>query len=329
MENALTLLGESESKPGFILSTGSPSLDALLGGGVYSGELTEVFGAFTTGKSQLAMSVSLQAVFFPSVSCPTLGRVWYLDSGSNFSPVRFAQMFEHNLTDKDRLADANEKLEACMKVLERVQLFDVHNAFQVLNILSQLNFLLQETLKNIPNTNPHLIPSGTLPKIDGLNLVVIDALGVLLSPLTTMKHKFGRAIMVEIAQLMRSIATTYNIAFLIINHSSTSELSAPNAAQSSHRTNHHPYHQQYHQGGATTSSNRPSSSPQIPMHQPALGKYWSYIPSVQLMLKYPSRDYILEMGGRVAELRKSTHAPSGAKVDFTISIKGVDEALGL
>lgn len=328
MENALTLMGEVEAKPGFVISTGSPSLDALLGGGIFSGELTEVFGAFTTGKSQLAMSVALQAVFFGVPNLCALGRVWYLDSSSNFSPNRFAQMFENNLTDKDSVADANDKLQACLKVLERIQLFDVHNAFQVLNILSQLHLLLQDAYKNVPNTNPQLIPSGTLPQIDGLNLVVVDALGVLLAPLTTMKNKFGRAIMAEIAQLMRIIASSYNIAFLIVNHTSTSDWSAQT-------TGTFQVQQQQQMGSSSTRVQSSSTSANqrqsnAPAQQPALGKYWSYIPSVQLMLKYPTRDDLLEMGGRVAELRKSTHAPTGASAgaEFTISNKGVDAALG-
>ncbi len=35
------------------LSTGSQSLDQLLGGGVETGSITEIFGEFRTGKTQL------------------------------------------------------------------------------------------------------------------------------------------------------------------------------------------------------------------------------------------------------------------------------------
>ena len=35
------------------LSTGSKSLDTLLGGGMETGSITEIFGEFRTGKTQL------------------------------------------------------------------------------------------------------------------------------------------------------------------------------------------------------------------------------------------------------------------------------------
>lgn len=327
MENAWTLVNNVERKPGFVISTGSASLDALLGGGIYTGEVTEVFGPFTTGKTQLAMSVALQAVILPSNLVPnlnSLGRVWYLDSSTNFSSIRLSQMFENRLSSKDSLADANQRLEGVFKVLERIQLFDVANAFQVLNILSQLEMLLYEAHCNIPDTIRSITPTGLMPEIDGLNLVVIDALGLLLAPIVSLKHKFGRVIMLEIAQLMRSIASNYNIAFLVINHTSTDWSQKDNAQTS----NGAPGLEGNAPNGLqrNVNSNLKSTNPL----QAALGKYWSYVPSVQLMLRYPTQDAQLAMGGRVAELRKSSHAPTGptARSNFTITNKGVDEPLG-
>lgn len=327
LENAWELMKETPQKPGFVISTGCDALDSLLGGGVFSGEVTEVFGHYTTGKSQLAMSTTLQAVLLPlTLEAPAecdLGRVWYLDSSSNFSAERLAQIFENNLTPKDRNASANEQLEVCMRVLERVQVFDTHNATQVLNILSQLNLMLQETYNCIPNTNS--ATKGLFDQVVGLKLVVIDALGVLFAPIVSMKHPYGRMLVLEIAQLMRTIATSYNIAFLVINHSASSGDSFAHNTDAQKLSNG--------LGATTIANNSAANAAQIfsqSQPQAALGKYWARVPSVQVMLKYPPRDDLLIEGGRVAELRKSSHAPTGpkARANFTITHKGVDKPLG-
>jgi RAD51-like protein 3 len=303
MVNAATLLAQSAVKSrGFVVPTGSPSLDRLLGGGVYSGEITEVFGLFTTGKTQLAMSLALQAVILPvrtGAETLELGRAWYLDSSASFSPNRMAEMFENNLVPSDRVLPVPDRLNACLDVLDRVHVFDVHSPFQLLSILSQLNLLLEDVHLDGPNTNPQIIPSGFFLPVDNLRLVVVDAFGLLLAPYVSSKHKFGRAIMVEIAQLMKHMAVTYNIVFVVTNHT-TNE---PVAAQ-------------------------PGQFAANSVIKPALGKHWSYIPSVQLMLKYPDQEATLRLGGRVAELRKSTRGVAGTKANFTISVRGVDAALG-
>lgn len=323
MENAWQLLTEAESKPGFIISTGSDTLDSLMGGGIYSGEITELFGLYSTGKSQLAMSVALQAVLLPTTLEPPqneLGRVWVLDSMCNFSPIRLAEIFENKLSARDRALDPNERLEAGMKVLERVQVFDVHNAFQLLNILSQLQVLLHETYHSIPNSNHAVVPSGFFDQVANLKLVVIDAFGLLLLPLVSIKHKVGRTLLAEITQLMRTIASTYNIAFLVTNHTASPDFGAHN--QASDHAN------QANRAGSSNAQG--SDNPSAPGAHPALGKYWTYVPNAQLLLRYPTNSTTSQAGGRQAELRRSSHAPCGptARANFTISHKGVDEPLG-
>ena len=327
MENAWTLLTEAGHKPGFIISTGSDSFDALLGGGIFSGEITEVFGLYSTGKTQLAMSLALQAILLPTtLESPQteLGRVWYLDSLSNFSVTRFAEIFENTLCARDRALDANEKLEAGMKVLERMQVFSVHNAFQLLNILSQLQVLLYETHHGIPNTNHQVVPPGTFDQVANLKLVVIDAFGLLLLPLVSIKHRIGRTILAEITQLMRTIATTYNIAFLVTNHTASPDFAShSNTSNSSNNANNGATN-------ATSGAHQAQEVTALPGAHAALGKYWTYVPNTQILLRYPSSSVVSQSGGRHAELRRSSHASCGptARVNFTISHRGIDEPLG-
>ena len=45
------------------ITTGCKSLDALLGGGIESASLTEIFGEFRTGKTQVLHSLPSSAVY--------------------------------------------------------------------------------------------------------------------------------------------------------------------------------------------------------------------------------------------------------------------------
>jgi DNA repair protein RadA len=69
------------------LSTGSPGMDGLLGGGYEEGKITEVFGPSNSGKTQLAIQATVMAA----------SRGWksvYVDTESTFRPERVVQMAE-------------------------------------------------------------------------------------------------------------------------------------------------------------------------------------------------------------------------------------------
>jgi DNA repair protein RadA len=69
------------------LSTGSATLDSVLGGGYEEGKITEVFGASNSGKTQLAIQATVMAA----------ARGWrsvYVDTESTFRPERVVQMAE-------------------------------------------------------------------------------------------------------------------------------------------------------------------------------------------------------------------------------------------
>ncbi len=75
-----------------MLTTGSKGLDKLLGGGIGRGVLTQIYGAFATGKTTLAMQVGLL----------NNGKVAYIDTEGGFSPKRLATMAETRGFDKER-----------------------------------------------------------------------------------------------------------------------------------------------------------------------------------------------------------------------------------
>lgn len=75
------------------LTTGSRELDKLLGGGLETGSLTEVFGEFRTGKTQLChtMAVTCQ---LPVGQSGGEGKCLYIDTEGTFRPERLLAIAE-------------------------------------------------------------------------------------------------------------------------------------------------------------------------------------------------------------------------------------------
>jgi DNA repair protein RAD51 len=65
---------------------GSHDLDVLLGGGIETGSLTEIFGEFRTGKTQMCHTLCVTAQR-PLDQGGAEGRVIYVDTEGNFFSV--------------------------------------------------------------------------------------------------------------------------------------------------------------------------------------------------------------------------------------------------
>jgi len=76
------------------ITTGSDNLNQLLGGkGVESKAITEVFGAFGSGKTQLALSLAV-CVQLPKADGGADGKAVYIDTEGTFRPERIKQFAE-------------------------------------------------------------------------------------------------------------------------------------------------------------------------------------------------------------------------------------------
>ncbi len=85
------------------ISTGSKQLDELLGGGIYTGEITEISGEFATGKTQICFQLSVN-VQLTIEKGGLEGNVYYIDTEGTFSSTRIAQIAKNNgLEPKDFL----------------------------------------------------------------------------------------------------------------------------------------------------------------------------------------------------------------------------------
>ncbi|KAJ7071091.1 Rad51-domain-containing protein [Mycena amicta] len=69
------------------ITTGSKQLDALLGGGIETGGITEMFGEFRTGKSQLCHTLAVTCQLPVSMGGGE-GKCLYIDTEGTFRPVQ-------------------------------------------------------------------------------------------------------------------------------------------------------------------------------------------------------------------------------------------------
>ena len=101
-----------------MISTGLLRLDDLLGGGIVAGTIIDIFGPGGSGKTQLAMQISLNSL--------QDGFVLYQDTTGGFRPERMMQLiklknFQSSLLDKmiiARITNTREQFEYLKKISE-------------------------------------------------------------------------------------------------------------------------------------------------------------------------------------------------------------------
>ena len=84
------------------ISTGSTVLDKLLGGGIFTGEITEISGEFATGKTQICFQLCIN-VQLPPEKGGLEGGVYYIDTEGTFSSTRIVQMAQSSGLDPKKL----------------------------------------------------------------------------------------------------------------------------------------------------------------------------------------------------------------------------------
>jgi len=84
------------------VSTGSKALDKLLGGGIETQAITEVFGEFGSGKTQLAHTLAVTAQLPPEEG-GLGGSVIWIDTENTFRPERIRQIAEERGLDPEEV----------------------------------------------------------------------------------------------------------------------------------------------------------------------------------------------------------------------------------
>lgn len=113
------------------INTGSKELNNLLGGGIETGSITEVFGEFRTGKSQICHTLAVTCQL-PFDMGGGEGKCLYIDTEGTFRPVRL-------------LAVANRYGLSGEEVLDNVAYARAYNSDHQLSLLNQAAQMMTET----------------------------------------------------------------------------------------------------------------------------------------------------------------------------------------
>ena len=87
-----------------MVTTGASKLDELLGGGFESGSLTEIYGEFRTGKTQLCHTLAVTCQL-PLDQGGAEGKAMYIDTEGTFRPQRLIAIAERFGMDPNAVLD--------------------------------------------------------------------------------------------------------------------------------------------------------------------------------------------------------------------------------
>ena len=177
-----------------ILSTGCLSLDQLLDGGLYTGELTEVVGATTSGKTQICLSAA------GTTGHHTEKDVIYLDTSGGFSISRVLQM----LGKMDEHCKTSANVES---VLRRIHIEQVYGIFDLFANLERLKTVLIDQ---------------TDADYSSVKLVIVDCVSALFSPMLPLSGRINKMDSIDVqgyamqlGRALKALAVEFSIAVLI------------------------------------------------------------------------------------------------------------------
>lgn len=170
-----------------VFSTGCSSVDRLLGGGVFTGELAEVCGCAGSGKTKICHSIASYVAMETSFS------VAYIDTAGTFSSIQVQEMGKGRGKDEEEISEA----------LSKVKVYQVFSLFDLLSLLSNL----QECI------------AGHVDRYhSNLRVVIIDCVTPLISPLLGGRQQQGHALMCHLLSTLRSLAHSHSIAVVYTNN---------------------------------------------------------------------------------------------------------------
>ncbi|GJJ78382.1 DNA repair protein RAD51 [Entomortierella parvispora] len=113
------------------ITTGSGELDKLLGGGIETGAITELFGEFRTGKSQICHMLAVTCQL-PTAMNGGEGKCLYIDTEGTFRPERLLSIAERYGMNGE-------------EVLENVAYARAYNTDHQMNLLVQAAAMMSES----------------------------------------------------------------------------------------------------------------------------------------------------------------------------------------
>ncbi|KAL6863771.1 hypothetical protein ACP4OV_016674 [Aristida adscensionis] len=190
--NGMDLLKDvTENK--HLLPTGLQGIDTLLGGGLRQGQLTEITGPSSSGKTQVCLHSASH------VAAMHMGSVMYLDTSNSFSPRRVASIIGEQPSSLVK-ETKDMRLKRVMSSIICESVFDI---FALFEILQQLELSLKDKVNNGSSK---------------ICLLIIDSISSLLAPIIGGKYPQGRSMMTSVAVRLKKLAKEHNLSVLVSNH---------------------------------------------------------------------------------------------------------------
>ncbi|KAL4610382.1 hypothetical protein ACB092_08G047300 [Castanea dentata] len=194
--NGIELLEDAQRNK-HVLSTGCEGIDLLLHGGLRVGQLTELVGPSSSGKTQVCLLAA------SNVAKKHIGSVVYLDTGNSFSPQRVTQFIcQHSDPAIDQA-----KHRTLQKVMNNISCKSVFDIFTMFDVLHQLEFNLRSQMQ------------GGDCKVQ---LLIVDSVSSMVTPILGGSGSQGihswHALMISAGYLLKKLAHEHNIAVLVTNH---------------------------------------------------------------------------------------------------------------
>ncbi|CAG8433272.1 4153_t:CDS:10 [Diversispora eburnea] len=209
-KRGIQLLDELNTRQEDLISIGCSGIDDLLSGGLHPGEITEISGESTAGKTRLCYAATLMTTC--SVSNNT---VFYIDTLNSFSPEAMFDLFQ----ESDRFIDARDR--GMENVFQRIRL--PKNGSDIFDVFSVIEGLRQELQRKSEDAFYF-----------NLKLIVLDSIAPLFLPiLGGYADEKANSLMTNLIRMLRNLAREHQIVILITNSVETVRPTNPMSAFSS------------------------------------------------------------------------------------------------
>ncbi|VAI91806.1 unnamed protein product [Triticum turgidum subsp. durum] len=209
--DGMQLLKDAAERKHF-LPTGLEGIDTLLGGGLRKGQLTEITGQSSSGKTQVCLYSAAH------VAARHMGVVLYLDTSNSFSPTRIAHILDElpislikeitqklldHVISKHPISNMQPKDVRLKRVMSSIICESVFDIFALFEVLDRLEVSLNGKVTNGSNR---------------ICLLIIDSVSSLLAPIIGGKNSQGRSMMISVAMILKKLAHKHNLSVLVTNH---------------------------------------------------------------------------------------------------------------
>ncbi|HOI71940.1 MAG TPA: DNA repair and recombination protein RadA [Methanobacterium sp.] len=167
------------------ITTGSPAVDELIGGGIETQSLTEVFGEFGSGKSQISHEIAV-TVQLPPDKGGLDGECVFIDTENTFRPERIEQIAEGFQLDVE-------------EVLGKIHIARAFNSSHQMLMADKVNELVQS------GVNIRLVIVDSVTAHFRAEYVGRESLAIRQQKLNQHLHT------------LQNIANTYNVAVFVTN----------------------------------------------------------------------------------------------------------------